>query len=119
MTRLFQRLDRRLVGFLHLGACIFDIVVDDGDFELAGRVEIGGYGSVVDIRAGAVAFVVTADDVIQNRRIFDVLRHRSDLIEAGAVRRQPIAADPAVGGLHPHDAAKGCGLTNGAAGVAS
>ena len=69
------------------------------------------------VHAGAVARVVAGDGAEQDGCVGHVFGEGPDLIEGGRVRDQPIAADAAIGGLDPHDAAEGSRLAHAAARV--
>ena len=55
------------------------------------------------------------DGAEQDGGVGHVFGERPDLVEGGCVRGQPIAADAAIGGFHPHDAAEGSRLAHAAA----
>ena len=68
-------------------------------------------------RRGRVALVASGDRVQQGRRVADVAGERPDLVERAREGHDPVAADPAVGRLHPDDPAQGGRLADRAAGV--
>ena len=68
-------------------------------------------------RRGRVAIVATGDRVEQRRRVAGVAGERPDLVERAGERDDAVAADPAVGRLHPDDPAQRRRLADRAAGV--
>ena len=71
----------------------------------------------IEWHRGAVAWVMTSNDREEQSRILNIPGQRTDLIEGGSICHQPIAADPAIGGLEPHHTAQRCRLANAAARV--
>ena len=61
--------------------------------------------------------VVAGDDVHQDGAVLHVLREGADLVQRRGEGDQAVAGDPAVGRLHPDDAAEGRRLADGAARV--
>ena len=68
---------------------------------------------------GRVQRVAARHDRIEARGVGDPPGDRTDLIERGSERDEPVARDAAVGGLQADDAAAGGRLANGASGVRS
>ena len=65
----------------------------------------------------AVHGVETGHHIQQDRRIFHILRHGTDLIQRGCKRHQTITGNTPVSRLYPGNAAERCRLTDGPAGI--
>ena len=61
----------------------------------------------------------TCDHRQQRCRVRHALRHGPHAVQGRGIGYKPVAGDPAIGGLDPHNAAEGGGLPDAAAGVAA
>ncbi|MPM22387.1 hypothetical protein SDC9_68839 [bioreactor metagenome] len=119
-AELFVFLERRVDGGAYVGSqTIAKELFGDADAQACERVvelEREVFGGRVE--AGGVAVGIGAAHGGQHQRaVFGRLRHRACLVEAGGEGDHAVAAGATIGGLDAGDAAKRCGLADGAAGI--
>ncbi len=95
-----------------------EVFLRNADAEAGNGFREGG-GVIGDgaLGTGGVERIVAGEDAEHCRGVCDVARERADAIERGGERDEAEAADAAIGWQHADDAAKGRGLTDGAAGI--
>ena len=107
-----------LYGGLHFGIKPFGVktFADDADLQsLDGCVQAPGVIGNVRFQTSGIARIMAGDHLKQLGRIRHRPGERSDLIQGTGKGNKPPTADPAVGGLQPHNTAEGSRLADRAA----
>ena len=68
-------------------------------------------------KGSGVPLVVPANGIEHQRVILNGSGQRTNLVQGGGKRHQPVAGNRTISGLHAHNAAERRGLTNGTAGI--